>query len=165
MVLWKQIDKDAPFAVAFHSIGMAWASKVVSAGALAGIVTSLLVNLFGQIRLWMTLGRERLVPEWIVRSSLLLVKYLFRGSGARHLLCTPCFTFSCNFANCSPRPRVSVINKTVTSLCLPGSFTELCLVSCSTWFIDFPTEVDWAAGTCELADSYAHHQQQSSVLS
>lgn len=70
MVLWKQIDRDAPFAVAFHSIGMAWAGKVVAAGALAGIVTSLLVNLYGQIRLWMTLGRERLVPEWLVRPSL-----------------------------------------------------------------------------------------------
>lgn len=72
MVAWRDIDRDAPFAVAFDSVGMAWAGKVVAAGALAGIVTSLLMNLFGQIRLWMTLGRERLVPERIVRFPTLL---------------------------------------------------------------------------------------------
>ena len=69
MVRWSDIDLNAPFAVAFNTVGVLWAGRVVAAGALAGIVTSLLVALFGQIRLWMTLGRERLVPEAIVRAS------------------------------------------------------------------------------------------------
>jgi amino acid transporter len=67
MVRWSEIDSNAPFAIAFDRVDMRWAGKVVAAGALAGIVTSLLVTLFGQVRLWMTLGRERLVPVSIVR--------------------------------------------------------------------------------------------------
>ena len=71
MVHWSEIDLDAPFAAAFDAVGMAWAGKIVAAGALAGIVTSLLVTLYGEVRLWMTLGRERLLPERLVRHEVL----------------------------------------------------------------------------------------------
>lgn len=58
MVSTDAIDINAPFAVAYADIGMRWAGKIVAIGAIAGIVTSLLVNLFGQARLLYCLGRE-----------------------------------------------------------------------------------------------------------
>jgi hypothetical protein len=62
-----QIDLDAPFAAAFERVGMGWARRLVAAGALAGIVTSLLVSLMGQARIYVTLGRARLLPPWFAR--------------------------------------------------------------------------------------------------
>eukprot|EP00892_Ulva_mutabilis_P003914 jgi/Ulvmu1/1895/UM012_0053.1 len=62
MVPWHAIDPDTPFATAYAAVGMPWAGRVVSLGALLGIVTCLLVSLFGQVRLWMALGRSRLLP-------------------------------------------------------------------------------------------------------
>jgi amino acid transporter len=45
---------------------MSWAEKIVSIGALAGIVTSLLGSLLGQARIYVTLGRQYLLPAWLV---------------------------------------------------------------------------------------------------
>lgn len=48
---------------------MGWAGYVVSFGAVAGITTSLLVVLLGQARIYVTLGREHLVPIWMAKAS------------------------------------------------------------------------------------------------
>lgn len=75
MVPWNEIDVDTPFSAAYSQIGWPWAGKIVAMGAIMGIVTSLLMSLFGQIRLLMCLGRERMLPARVVRSyftSLLL---------------------------------------------------------------------------------------------
>ncbi|GIL65842.1 hypothetical protein Vafri_19483 [Volvox africanus] len=61
------IDLDAPFAVAFSKVGMGWAQRVVAAGALTGIITSLLGSLLGQARIYVTLGRQALAPAWLAR--------------------------------------------------------------------------------------------------
>lgn len=63
---YSMIDINAPFSEAFKDIGIGWVGRIVSLGALAGIVTSLLVNLMGQARIYMVLGREELFPPWIV---------------------------------------------------------------------------------------------------
>ncbi len=60
------IDLNAPFAVAFDQVGLGWAQRVVAAGALTGIVTSLLGSLLGQARIYVTLGRQALAPAWLV---------------------------------------------------------------------------------------------------
>ncbi|KAL4420141.1 hypothetical protein ABPG77_010357 [Micractinium sp. CCAP 211/92] len=62
MVPYQQIDINAPFSAAFLQAGMAWAAKVVSLGAVLGIVTSTMTGLLGQSRLLVVLGRERLLP-------------------------------------------------------------------------------------------------------
>ena len=67
MVNYTIINVDAPFSLAFATVGMDWAQYVVSLGAVTGIVTSLLVTLLGNARLLMALGRERLVSPWLVR--------------------------------------------------------------------------------------------------
>jgi len=64
MVPYNQIDLDAPFAVAFREAGMGWAETIVSAGALTGITTSLLVSMLGQPRIYMTMSRDGLLPPW-----------------------------------------------------------------------------------------------------
>ena len=61
---YTQIDEDAPFAVAFQRSGLSWAGSVVSVGALTGIVTSLLVSLMGQPRIYLTMARDGLLPPW-----------------------------------------------------------------------------------------------------
>jgi len=58
MVPWQDIDVEP------------WAGRLVSLGALLGIVTCLLVSIFGQVRLWMALGRSRLLPPSCVRPQL-----------------------------------------------------------------------------------------------
>ena len=68
MVPWQEINIDTPFSSAYSDIGWTWAGKVVAIGALTGIVTSLLMSLFGQIRLLMCLGRERMLPAHVVCS-------------------------------------------------------------------------------------------------
>ncbi|CAD7699804.1 unnamed protein product [Ostreobium quekettii] len=64
---YSKIDINAPFSEAFRDIGIGWVGRIVSVGAVAGIVTSLLVNLMGQARIYMVLGREELIPSWIAR--------------------------------------------------------------------------------------------------
>ncbi|CAD7703117.1 unnamed protein product [Ostreobium quekettii] len=67
MQSYKIIDIDAPYAVAFNSFGLKWAGEVVSIGAVTGIVTCLMVTLMGMARIFMVLGRERLLPQWMAR--------------------------------------------------------------------------------------------------
>ena len=69
MLPYATIDPDAPFAVAFSQRGIKWANGVVAAGALMGIVTSIVVSLYSQTRLLMVLGRERLLPPAFGRVS------------------------------------------------------------------------------------------------
>lgn len=77
MVPYAQIDINAPFSQAFghilqqsnnpgapKRIFLGLAQRVVSIGALTGIVTSLLVALLGQARIYVVLGREWLLPSW-----------------------------------------------------------------------------------------------------
>jgi APA family basic amino acid/polyamine antiporter len=67
MVPYDQIDRNAPFAEAFTQRGMPWAASIVSAGAITGITTSLLVSLLGQPRIYMTMARDGLLPAWFAR--------------------------------------------------------------------------------------------------
>jgi APA family basic amino acid/polyamine antiporter len=45
---------------------MAWATRVVAAGALAGIVTALFGSMLGQARTYVTMGRQHMLPAWLV---------------------------------------------------------------------------------------------------
>eukprot|EP00898_Chlorokybus_atmophyticus_P002465 jgi/Chlat1/3219/Chrsp22S03500 len=67
MVPYSSINTQAPFSVAFASVGMRWASYIVSLGAVLGIVTSLLVILIGQARVLIVVGRAGLLPNVVAR--------------------------------------------------------------------------------------------------
>lgn len=59
-----QIDKNAPFSVAFESVGMGWAKYVVAAGALKGMTSVLLVGAVGQARYLTHIARTHMMPPW-----------------------------------------------------------------------------------------------------
>ncbi|XP_008799668.1 cationic amino acid transporter 6, chloroplastic-like [Phoenix dactylifera] len=62
------IDIEAPFSAAFTgSDGWGWVSNVIGAGAVFGILTSLLVAMLGQARYLCVIGRSSVVPAWFAR--------------------------------------------------------------------------------------------------
>ncbi|KAI5563382.1 hypothetical protein BDE02_15G114300 [Populus trichocarpa] len=65
MVPYKMIDVDAPFSVAFESVGWGWAKYIVAAGALKGMTTVLLVSAVGQARYLTHIARTHMMPPWL----------------------------------------------------------------------------------------------------
>ncbi len=62
MVPMKQIDINAPLANAFVSRGLNFAAGIISAGAVAGLTSVLLVLLLGQSRIFYAISRDGLLP-------------------------------------------------------------------------------------------------------
>jgi APA family basic amino acid/polyamine antiporter len=63
MVPYGKIDIDAPIPSAFAHAGMPWAQFLISAGALAGITSVLLVLMLSQPRIMLAMARDGLVPH------------------------------------------------------------------------------------------------------
>lgn len=59
---YTQIDADAPFTLAFQTVGMKWAKYIVAIGALKGMTTVLLANLIGQARYFTHIARTHMAP-------------------------------------------------------------------------------------------------------
>ncbi|KAK7359059.1 hypothetical protein VNO77_01005 [Canavalia gladiata] len=64
VVPYKDIDVDAPFSVAFHSVGWDWAKYIVALGALKGMTTVLLVTIVGESRYLTHIARTHMMPPW-----------------------------------------------------------------------------------------------------
>ncbi|XAR68213.1 hypothetical protein NMG60_11003265 [Bertholletia excelsa] len=64
MVNYTQIDVNAPYSVAFDTIGMKWAKYIVSICALKGMTTSMLVGAMGQARYTTQIARAHMIPPW-----------------------------------------------------------------------------------------------------
>src|SRR6185369_9986259 len=64
---WKSLNNDAPVANALKAIGMNRLRLVVTAGALMGMLSSLLVFQYGQARVWFAMSRDRLLPALFSR--------------------------------------------------------------------------------------------------
>ncbi|MBI4456348.1 MAG: amino acid permease [Acidobacteria bacterium] len=68
MLRWPQLDDPAPVAKALREVGgTRWAQAFVSAGALAGITSVLLVFQLGQPRIFMAMARDGLLPQYFSR--------------------------------------------------------------------------------------------------
>jgi len=65
MVSYKELNHPAPVAHALMLTGFRWGSALVSAGALAGITSVLLVMLMGQPRIFFSMSRDGLLWPWI----------------------------------------------------------------------------------------------------
>ena len=65
MAPYNELNQPAPFAYAFSKYQVTWATAVVSAGAIAGITSVLLVGLLAQPRIFFSLSRDGLLPRSI----------------------------------------------------------------------------------------------------
>jgi basic amino acid/polyamine antiporter, APA family len=63
MVPWKEINVEAPLAVAFMDRGLTKASYLITAGALAGLTSVMLVMLLGQTRVLYSMACDGLLPR------------------------------------------------------------------------------------------------------
>jgi APA family basic amino acid/polyamine antiporter len=63
MVPWRSINVEAPLAVAFLDHGLNTASTVITAGALAGLTSVMLVMLLGQTRVLYSMANDGLLPR------------------------------------------------------------------------------------------------------
>jgi APA family basic amino acid/polyamine antiporter len=64
---WSTLNNDAPVANALKAIGMNRLRLIVTAGALMGMLSSLLVFQYGQARIWFAMSRDRLLPGFFSR--------------------------------------------------------------------------------------------------
>ena len=63
IVDWKTLGNAAPVANALKQIGYTHLNTAVSAGAIVGMLSSLLVFQYGQARVWFAMSRDKLLPD------------------------------------------------------------------------------------------------------
>lgn len=64
MVSYQAIDRAAPLAAAFGTVGMTWAQKVIGLGGVAGLTTVMLILLMSQPRIYYSMSRDGLLWPW-----------------------------------------------------------------------------------------------------
>jgi basic amino acid/polyamine antiporter, APA family len=62
MVPFTKIDVSNALPSALSSIGITWGSSLVAIGATIGMISTLLVTIYGQIRIFMVMSRDGLLP-------------------------------------------------------------------------------------------------------
>src|SRR5271166_6343399 len=63
MVPWRDVNIEAPIARAFLDRNLVWASYLITAGALAGLTSVMLVMLLGQTRVLYSMANDGLLPK------------------------------------------------------------------------------------------------------
>ena len=63
MVPFKLIDPNNALPAALARIGIQWGGALVATGAIIGMVSTLLITLYGQIRIFMVMSRDGLLPK------------------------------------------------------------------------------------------------------
>lgn len=61
---------DAPILAVLHATGQGWLSMIVSLGAILGMTTVILVQIYGQSRITYSMSRDGLLPEFFGHVSL-----------------------------------------------------------------------------------------------
>ena len=64
VVSYKELNTPAPIAYALTSLGFTWGSALVSAGAVTGLTSVLIVLLMGQPRIFFAMSRDGLLWPW-----------------------------------------------------------------------------------------------------
>ncbi|GAA1903216.1 amino acid permease [Lapillicoccus jejuensis] len=62
MQQYSQIDEGAPIAGAFKSVGLGWASALISIAAVCGLTSVILVDIVAMGRIGFAMGRDHLLP-------------------------------------------------------------------------------------------------------
>lgn len=63
MVPWREVNIEAPIARAFLDRNLGWAADIITAGALAGLTSVMLVMLLGQTRVLYAMANDGLLPR------------------------------------------------------------------------------------------------------
>lgn len=63
MVNYTDIDLGAPVASAFGSVGLRWASLLITVAAVVGLVSVMLVMLLSQTRIFLNMAKDGLLPQ------------------------------------------------------------------------------------------------------
>ncbi|MBI4664255.1 MAG: amino acid permease [Verrucomicrobia bacterium] len=67
VVPYQQLDVPEPIAKAADQAGMGWMSRIIKLGAIAGLSSVILVMMLGQTRVFWTMSRDGLLPEFVSR--------------------------------------------------------------------------------------------------
>ena len=67
VVNYRLLNTSAPVAMGIQATGVRWGSIVVMLGTFAGLTTTMLVMLMGQSRVFFSMSRDGLLPEWAGR--------------------------------------------------------------------------------------------------
>ncbi|MCI1946353.1 APC family permease [Clostridium luticellarii] len=63
IVPYKLIDVNNALPASLALIGINWGSALVAVGAIVGMISTLLVTIYGQVRIFMSMSRDGLLPE------------------------------------------------------------------------------------------------------
>ncbi|MEW5900741.1 MAG: amino acid permease [Acidobacteriota bacterium] len=63
IVPFKQIDIGNALPAALSRIGIHWGGALVAAGAIIGMISTLLITIYGQVRIFMVMSRDGLLPK------------------------------------------------------------------------------------------------------
>lgn len=69
IVPFKSIDVNNALPAALRSIGINWGSALVGVGAVVGMISTLLVTVYGQVRIFMVMSRDGLIPKSLSKIS------------------------------------------------------------------------------------------------
>jgi len=65
VVPYKELDVPDPIAVAADRAGLGWMASLIKLGAIAGLSSVILVMLLGQSRIFWTMSRDGLLPQFV----------------------------------------------------------------------------------------------------
>jgi basic amino acid/polyamine antiporter, APA family len=65
MVKFSELDLGAPVASAFSSVGLQWASLLITIAAVVGLISVMLVMLLSQTRIFLNMANDGLIPKKI----------------------------------------------------------------------------------------------------
>jgi APA family basic amino acid/polyamine antiporter len=67
MLKWSELGTAEPLATAFSALGMHWVAGIISLGAVFATTSVLVVFQLGQPRIFFSMARDGLLPEWASR--------------------------------------------------------------------------------------------------
>jgi APA family basic amino acid/polyamine antiporter len=67
MVPFNKLNVAFPVAFAANSVGLTWAGVIIALGTIAGLTTVLLVQMYGQTRIFYAMSRDGLIPPSFTR--------------------------------------------------------------------------------------------------
>ncbi len=64
VINYSRLNVAAPVALAIDETGVGWGSLLIKSGTIAGLSTVMLTTLMGQSRIFFTMSRDGLLPQW-----------------------------------------------------------------------------------------------------